>query len=157
MNLMAMCSIGIDFMYRQITGDLRWDDRLHAYVFTTNSICPIGSDPLRNDTYISFRWWWHAISTVNGEPFTPEARVWDPTAAQKLNLRGTWYRNPPADYPPGGHLWPLREYWYTGSTLGLVASPQQGPNAPYQPYPLRDGKCGVGTMAGWIPPDWRNP
>jgi hypothetical protein len=162
LNLMAMCSIGIDFMYRQLTGD--GEDG----VFWTHPICPIGSDPLRDDTYVIYGWAWHAISTVNGEQFNAEARVWDPTAAQKLDLEGASYRNPPAHYPPGGTSGPSKGIGTLRVDLDSLPVLGRGPtlltncihwrmeNAVLAPYGGLGEERTMSTK-DWIPPDWRKP
>lgn len=107
---------------------LNWQVGRYAHAlgqgFTTNLACPIGSDPTYDWTYTTFAWAFHQLTVGDG-------LVWDACAAQKEDLAGNGYRNPPSS-------WLLFGYWQTPAgqmTRGLVASPR--PSTPllvFGPY-----------------------
>lgn len=145
LTMLALCSVGLDFSTRQLTGSLLppppacgrsdcpppWEDPVATEHFHTNDVCPIGSDPTVDWTYKWWAWAWHQICVLTGAPEV-DARIWDPTAAQKEDLSGNGYRNPPADHP--NHRWPQEDYWQKprvwGALLGLVNEPAQGASDP---------------------------
>jgi hypothetical protein len=169
LTMLALCSVGLDFSVRQLTGTLLppppycgrncpppWEDGPIGFHFHTNDICSIGSDPTVDWTYKWWAWAWHQVCVLTGAPDPPsnDAGVWDPTAAQKEDLNGNGYRNPPAHHPK--HLWPQKDYWQKPHTqvpnawLGLVGEPIQSTNDP-QLYGMGTWKCGV-SADPWIPP-----
>lgn len=149
-NMVALCSIGMDFSTRQLTGTLLSPPDPDAGNFRTNPICPIGSDPTVDMTYKPWAWFWHQICVLTGAPDPPsnDAGIWDPTAAQKEDLSGNGYRNPPAHHP--NHQWPQKDYWQKphtqipGAWLGLVKEPNQGQSDP-QHFGRGTWKCQVDT------------
>jgi len=160
-TMVALCSVGLDFATRQLTGDLAYFNEPFPQ-FKTNPVCPIGSDPTIDPTYQPFYWGWHQVCIPLGEPFSTGARVWCPTAAQKEDLDGNGYRNPPAYHPD--HVWPQKAYWQSehpqipGAWLGLVELPEQAPAAPYLYGPPNyggrgDWQCTVSTAPYTPPPD----
>jgi len=174
LTMLTLCSVGLDFSVRQLTGTLlpppplcgrsdcppEWEilppGTTLGEHFHTNEICPIGSDPTLDWTYKWWAWAWHQVCVLTGAPNPPsnEAGIWDPTAAQKEDLNGNGYRNPPAHHP--NHLWPQKDYWQKqhpqvpGGWLGLVNEPIQGVDDP-KLYGLGTWKCGV-SAASWTPP-----
>lgn len=112
----------------------------------------------------TYRWWawlWHQVCVLTGAPDPPSnaAGIWDPTAAQKEDLEGYGYRNPPAHHP--SHLWPEFDYWQKpriiGAPLGLVNAPQQTTTAPRYPtsplfWSLGTWKCDVSADPYMPPP-----
>ncbi len=159
-TMLALCSVGMDFSTRQLTGTV---DPSYSY-FLTNPICPIGSDPTPGDdpseppppfpdyTYQPYQWVCHQVCVLTGSPDPPSSTgIWDPTAAQKKDLDGNSYRNPPAHHP--NHLWPESVYWQKWiedeeAPLGLISKPQQTPSNPHYPndppfWVLRTWKCRV--------------
>jgi len=88
-------------------------------VFTSNPLCPIGSDPTQCWTYDTFLWAWHQLA------FSPSATVYDVCAAQWTDLSGSGYANPPFN-------WPWTGTWHTiggsGQHYGVVDTPT--PNTP---------------------------
>jgi len=148
LTMLALCSVGLDFSARQLTGSV---DAATGN-FLTNPICPIGSDPTLDWTYEPWRWGYHQVCVLTGSPDPPsnDAGIWDPTGAQKEDLNGNGYRNPPAHHP--NHPWPQFDYWQkprvVGASLGLVNSPLQTPNDPQYPnnppfWALGTWKCAV--------------
>ncbi len=128
-TMLALCSVGMDFSVRQLTGRLEppvpslvppfpdctpekcrspWDpyDPYYYPHLHTNDICAIGSDPTLDSTYDWRSWAWHQVCVLTGAPDPPSngAGIWDPTAAQREDLEGYGYRNPPAHHP--SHHWP---------------------------------------------------
>jgi len=154
-TMVALCSVGMDFSTRQLTGTLLSPPDPDAGNFRTNPLCPIGSDPTVDVTYSPWAWLWHQVCVLTGSPDPPSnaAGIWDPTAAQKEDLNGNGYRNPPAHHP--NHLWWQKDYWQKphtqvpGAWLGLVNEPIQGANDP-QLYGLGTWKCQVDT-GPWPP------
>ena len=148
LDMIAICSIGIDFSCRRLTGGLNENDQL-----ITNLICPIGNEPTNYPNgYITMDWAWHQVTIPTDEPFSPFARIWSPNEAHFKNLAGNTYKNPPAHHPGAGHLWPQKSYWQKPSFngfLGLVNLPVQSANAPY--FYFFEGKCQVKT-GHWNPP-----
>ena len=150
-TMVALCSVGMDFSVRQLTGTIE-PSTVH---FLTNLICPIGSDPAEDDNYRSWAWLWHQICVRTGAPMPPsnDAGVWDPTGAQKEDLNGNGYRNPPAHHP--SHSWPQKDYWQKphtqvpGAWLGLVNEPPQEASDP-QLFGLGTWKSLV-DMGPWPP------
>jgi hypothetical protein len=115
--MIAVCAVGLDFYTRV----LEPNPPDSTGRFTTQPICPIGSDPTQDGQYNPDVWAWHQTATRTGT-------VYDPTAAQKEDLSGDGYRNPPIN-------WPLQGYWQTRDSggnpiLGLVADPVQNASAP---------------------------
>jgi hypothetical protein len=115
--MIATCTVGLDFSVRI----LEPDPPDSSGQFTSQPICLIGSDPTVDWTYTISRWAWHQTATRTGT-------VYDPTGAQKEDLSGDGYRNPPIN-------WPLQGYWQTRDgggvpILGLVADPVQNAGAP---------------------------
>ncbi|MCC6038304.1 MAG: hypothetical protein LM632_08895 [Armatimonadetes bacterium] len=168
LTMLALCSVGLDFSVRQLTGTLLppppycgrncpppWEDGPIGFHFHTHDICSIGSDPTVDWTYKWWAWGWHQVCVLTGAPDPPsnDAGIWDPTAAQKEDLNGNGYRNPPAHHP--NHLWWQKDYWQKshtrvpGAWLGLVNEPIQGANDP-QLYGLGTWKCGV-SAGSWQP------
>ena len=100
-TMVALCSVGMDFSTRQLTGSLLSPPDPDAGNFRTNPLCPIGSDPTVDVTYSPWAWLWHQVCVLTGAPNPPSnaAGIWDPTAAQKEDLNGNGYRNPPAHHP----------------------------------------------------------
>jgi hypothetical protein len=168
LTMLALCSVGLDFSVRQLTGTLLplppycgrncpppWEDGPIGFHFHTNDICSIGSDPTMDWTYKWWAWGWHQVCVLTGAPDPPsnDAGIWDPTAAQKEDLNGNGYRNPPAHHP--NHLWWQKDYWQKshtqvpGAWLGLVNEPIQGANDP-QLYDSGTWKCGV-SAGSWQP------
>jgi len=155
LTMLALCSVGLDFSVRQLTGTLLSPPDPDAGNFRTNPLCPIGSDPTIDWTYSPWAWLWHQVCVLTGAPNPPSnaAGIWDPTAAQKEDLNGNGYRNPPAHHP--NHLWWQKDYWQKphtqvlGAWLGLVNEPTQGANDP-QLYGLGTWKCQVDT-GPWPP------
>ncbi|MEJ7612447.1 MAG: hypothetical protein SQA66_02275 [Candidatus Fervidibacter sacchari] len=148
LTMLALCSVGLDFSARQLTGSV---DAATGN-FLTNPICPIGSDPTLDWTYEPWRWGYHQVCVLTGSPDPPsnDAGIWDPTGAQKEDLNGNGYRNPPAHHP--NHPWPQFDYWQkprvVGASLGLVNSPLQTSNDPQYPnnppfWALGTWKCAV--------------
>ena len=135
-TMVALCSVGMDFSTRQLTGTLLSRPDPDAGNFRTNPLCPIGSDPTVDVTYSPWAWLWHQVCVLTGAPDPPsnDAGIWDPTAAQKEDLNGNGYRNPPAHH--SNHLWPQKDYWQKphtqvpGAWLGLVGEPTQSANDP---------------------------
>jgi hypothetical protein len=178
-TMIALCSLGMDFSARRlVTASLLppspgcgreshpenpWhcsnSSSLH---FHTNMVCPIGSDPTPGDdpsepippypdyTYKWYSWAWHQVCVLSGVPDTG-AGIWDPTAAQKIDLFGSSYRNPPADHP--ACWWIQEDYWQMprmwAAPRGLVSEPEQIDGA--EPVVEWTGKCGVSTLP-WTPP-----
>lgn len=108
-------SQGLGFAVQQHQGDpLGPGD-----VFTSNPLCPIGSDPTQYWTYDTFQWAWHQLA------FSPSGTVYDVCAAQWTDLSGNGYANPPFN-------WPWTGTWQTigggGQHYGVVDTPT--PNAP---------------------------
>ncbi len=117
-TMLAFNSVGLDFSVRRLSHT--------AYgSFITNPLCKIGSDPTLDQTYSSWEWMWHQICVPSGDPDPPsnQARIWDPTAAQKEDLNGNGYRNPPAHHPD--NLWPQKDSSYsdTGCLVGACQLP----------------------------------
>jgi len=120
-NALLTDSLGINTLTRQLTIDNG---------FTTNPICPVGSDAtLWPSTYSSFAWGWHSIAVPYGSAFGGGTSIFDPTEAQHLNLDGNSYENPPADGL--GSFWSQGGYWQTNPSLGLVSSPNPSFPSPY--------------------------
>ncbi len=155
LTMLALCSVGMDFSTRQLTGMV--DPSTGN--FLTNLICPIGSDPTLDWTYSQRNWGYHQVCVLTNAPSPPSnTGIWDPTAAQKEDLNGNGYRNPPAHHP--NHLWPEFDYWQKprvqGASLGLVNTPQQALTDPQYPndppfWALGTWKCGV-SADPWLPP-----
>ena len=105
LTMLALCSVGLDFSVRQLTGTV---DPNTGNSFT-NPLCPIGSDPTLDWTYSPWEWGYHQVCVLTGAPDPPSnaAGIWDPTAAQKEDLNGNGYRNPPAHHP----ISPLLRSW----------------------------------------------
>ncbi len=153
-TMLALCSVGMDFSTRQLTGTV---DPTTGN-FSTNPVCPIGGDPTLDRTYSQTEWCFHQVCVLtNALPPPSNTGIWDPTAAHKTDLNGTGYRNPPAHHP--NHLWPEFDYWQKprvrGALLGLVNTPQQvlaDPQYPIAPpfWTLGTWKCGASTDA-WSP------
>jgi len=154
--MLALCSVGMDFSTRQLTG------RVHAVTgnFLTNPLCPTGSDPTLDWTYSQWQWAYHQICVITGSPDPPsnDAGIWDPTGAQKEDLNGDGYRNPPAHHP--NHPWTQFDYWQKprvmGTSLGLVNNPLQYANDPRYPsnppfWAQETWKCAV-SADFYIPP-----
>jgi hypothetical protein len=154
----ALCSVGVDFGNRQLSGDMRYfseeelpdpevQEAIPGYQFKTNPICPIGSNPLDDNKYFSYVWIMHQISILWNEEFSPYSRVWCATSSRKLDLSGSSYRNPPAHHPPSSHLWPLKDFWQKDDLflgwLGLILDPFQTQDAPYL---IDDWKCSPTTV-----------
>jgi len=101
LTMLALCSVGLDFSVRQLTGTKFSDLNGGIDAFLTNPICPIGSDPTLDGTYSPWYWRFHQVCVITGAPDPPSnaAGIWDPTAAQKEDLNGNGYRNPPAHHP----------------------------------------------------------
>jgi hypothetical protein len=155
--MLALCSVGLDFSARQLTGAVD----PNTGNFFTNPICPIGSDPTLDWTYLSYEWGFHQVCVLTGAPDPPsnDAGIWDPTAAQKEDLNGNGYRNPSAHHPI--HPWPQFDYWQkpriVGAPLGLVNTPQQTTNDPRYPnfppfWSLGTWKCDVSADSYTPPP-----
>jgi hypothetical protein len=155
LTMIALCSVGMDFSARQLTGSVLSPPHPYAGNFYTNPVCLIGSDPTIDSTYSPSYWGFHQICVPTGDASPPsnDARIWDPTGAQKEDLNGNGYRNPPAYHPD--HLWPQKDYWQKwfmpeSRWLGLVNEPTQGTNDP-QLHGLGTWKCQVDTGAWPLP------
>lgn len=136
LTMVALCSVVMDFSTRQLTTNLfpapnpePAPPYTSIVTFLTHPICPIGSDPTKDETYSPSEWVFHQICLPTGDPNPPsnDARIWDPTGAQKEDLNGNGYRNPPAHHPD--HLWPQKDYWQKwfapeSKWLGLTNQPQ---------------------------------
>jgi len=152
LTMLALCSVGLDFSVRQLTGTVYPPNHPFAGNFYTNPICLIGSDPTLDWTYSQSYWWFHQVCVLTNPPPGGEIGIWDPTGAQKEDLNGNGYRNPPAHHP--NHPWPQKDYWQKqhpqvpGGWLGLVNDPIQGVN---DPQILSTWKCGV-SADPWTPP-----
>jgi len=157
LTMLALCSVGLDFSTRQLTGTTFSPPHPFAGSFYTNPICLIGSDPTLDRTYSQSYWLFHQVCVLTGAPDPPsnDAGIWDPTAAQKEDLNGNGYRNPPADHPI--HRWPQKDYWQKphtqlpGRWLGLVEQPTQGAGDP-QLRGLGTWKCAVSADPYQPPP-----
>jgi hypothetical protein len=161
-TMLASCAVGMDFSARRLaTTSLlppspqcgRENCPNRSPHFHTNMLCPIGSDPTPGDgprepippypdyTYRWYSWAWHQVCSISGAADIG-AGIWDPTAAQKLDLFGSSYRNPAADHP--SCRWIQEGYWQTprmpGAILGLVNEPWQ---ADTEPVVVWIGKCAV--------------
>jgi hypothetical protein len=111
----CLLALGLDFVVAQFRNNLSTPSMV------TNPICLIGSDPTQDSSYQSLPnpfnppfdkpWGMHqfALSPWGGA-------VYDVCAAQKFDLLGNSYRNPPFD-------WNLYGFWQTAPNLGLVYSP----------------------------------
>jgi hypothetical protein len=173
LTMIALCSVGMDFSTRELTGTLFQtsfpncdsnkcprDPNTGNYVphFHTNSICAIGSDPTIDSVYDWWPWGWHQVCVRTGaaDPPSNVPGIWDPTEAQRENLNGNGYRNPPAHHL--NHLWPQKDYWQKwfapeSKWLGLVNQPTQDVNDPKlggSPRNLGTWKCRVDTGV-WNP------
>ncbi|MCW5946250.1 MAG: hypothetical protein KIT74_04395 [Fimbriimonadales bacterium] len=104
-NALAVCSIGFRYLKRQIGSP--------AAGFITYPICGIGDDPLQDSLYRSFAWSFHSITIKNGQDFVGTTAIWDSCAAQKKDLLGRGYRNPPAFHDPDHWYWKQTPYWHT--------------------------------------------
>gem|GEM_PF-2121940 len=108
-------SQGLGFLVQQFAGEPLWSD----YTFTSNLLCPIGSDPTQFWTYERFHWTWHQLA------FSPSSTVYDVCAAHWTDLSGNGFANPPFN-------WPWTGLWQTigggGQRYGVVDAP--APNAP---------------------------
>lgn len=154
LTMLALCSVGLDFSTRQLTGTV---DPFTGN-FLTNPICPIGSDPTLDWTYSQRSWGYHQVCVLTNAPPPPSnTGIWDPTGAQKEDLNGNGYRNPPAHHP--NHPWTEFDYWQKprvqGASLGLVNTPQQDLADPQYPnfppfWALGTWKCGVSANT-WPP------
>ncbi|MCS7265054.1 MAG: hypothetical protein NZ805_09505 [Armatimonadetes bacterium] len=147
LTMLALCRVGLDFSTRQLTGTVD----PFTLNFRTNPICLIGSDPTIDQTYSPWDWTYHQVCVLSNALLPPSnTGLWDPKAAQKEDLNGNGYRNPPAHHP--SHLWPEFDYWQKprmqGASLGLVNSPLQEPTYPQHPnvpgfWSLGTWKCSV--------------
>lgn len=113
-------SQGLGFHVQQFAGNpLALDPITGYYQFTSNPLCPIGSDPTNRAYYRSFKWAWHQIA------FSSSGTVYDVCAAQWTDLAGNGYENPPID-------WSWTGEWQTpasgGQYYGVVNTP--APNTP---------------------------
>lgn len=81
--------------------------------YWTNPICPIGSDADMVGSYAECGWIFHQVTTKSGVSLS---RVYDACAAQKWNLAGGPYWNPPRD-------WALGAYWQTPNP-GIPGRPE---------------------------------
>lgn len=117
LNSLALCSLGVAHVTRQI--------RSTDEAFTTNFLCPMGSDPLNDTKYKTYGFVFHSITVKRHEDLWYDALIWDATTAHRKDLLGVGYRNPPTYHEPDHSYWLLLGYWQTdfgGERLGLVAS-----------------------------------
>ena len=92
--------------------------------FHTNPLCPIGSDSTQSSLYSSYFWSFHQITTPlsSGSGGTD---VYDSCAAQRYDLDGDPFYNPPFKWPLNTDY--RNSYWQTDPELGLVATPHHIP------------------------------
>ena len=115
-------AVGVNFAVSKFTYTVNTQG---SGTFASNPLCLIGSDPTIDGSYTVSHWAWHQIASPSGF-----SSVYDDCAAQKLDLSGAGYRNPPI-------AWPLVGFWQTPPNLGVVATPTpdqpvllSGPNVP---------------------------
>ena len=95
--------------------------------FMSNRVCLISQDPTQDSSYEARLWTFHQFAR------SYSMTVYDACSAQKLNLSGAQYRNPPCN-------WPLQGFWQTLTTspsVGLVnyASTDEGKLVQVQSQP----------------------
>ncbi|GIV01230.1 MAG: hypothetical protein KatS3mg015_0060 [Fimbriimonadales bacterium] len=147
-DALALCSIGFSYLTRQI--------RSPALGFVTYPICAIGDDPLQDSLYSSWSWAFHSITVQRDQSFAGSTPVWDACAAQRENLIGQGYRNPPAYHQPDHSYWTQNGYWHThvsgqpeGAHLGLTFDDLHGSWIPVRAEWWMGG--GTTMFEDWIP------
>ena len=109
----AANSQGLGFQVSQY-GNL--DGSLTQTGFTSNPACLVGGDPNvlldpnGSSSWSLASWYWHQLCQSQTDA------VYDPCAAQKYDLSGNLYGNPPIN-------WILKDYWQTSKPAGWNSTP----------------------------------